>query len=61
MMKKKLKITEIVTLLKSTYFPEYQRHRSRILIAQIEDFDEDFVKIWRPYISYIITNFVYLL
>ena len=45
-----LKITEIATLLKSALFPNYQRYRSQILIAQIEDMNKDCVKISRPYL-----------
>ena len=41
---KLLKITEIATLLKIEMFLNYQRYRSQILIAQIEDLNEDCVK-----------------
>ena len=40
MMKKKLKMTINATLPKSAYFPNYERYRSQILVAQIEDFNE---------------------
>ena len=43
MMEKLLKITEIATLPKSVQFPNYQRYRSQILIAQIEDMNKDCV------------------
>ena len=32
------------------YFPDYQRYRSQILIAHIEDLDQDCVKISRPHL-----------
>ena len=35
------KTVEITTLWKSAYFPNYQRYPSQILIAQIEEFNED--------------------
>ena len=50
MMKQLLKITEIVTLPKSAWFRNYQRYRSQIKIAQIEDLNEDCVKISRPHL-----------
>ena len=49
-MKRLLKITEIVMLPKNAQFPNYQKYRSYILIAQIEDLDKDCVKISRPYL-----------
>ena len=41
MTKKLLKITEIATLPKSSYFPDTQRYQSQMLIAQIEDLNKD--------------------
>ena len=48
MMKKLLKITEIATLPKRPLFPNYQSLET--MIAQVEDFNRDFVKISRPYL-----------
>ena len=47
MMKNLLKITEIAALRKSAQFQNYQRCRSQILIAQIEDLNENCVIISR--------------
>ena len=55
-MKKLLKITEIATLSKSTQFPNHQRYQSQVLKEQIEDVNEDFVNISRPYILYFPIN-----
>ena len=41
---KLLKITKILTLPKSRQFPNYQRYRSQILIAQIQDIHMRYVK-----------------
>ena len=49
-MKKRLKITELSTLLKSVQFPHYQRYRFQILIAQTEDLQEDRLNISRLYL-----------
>ena len=51
-MKKLLKITEIATLPKTEMrmFTKHQRYRSQILIAQIEDSNEDCVKISGSYL-----------
>ena len=56
MMKKLLKIAEISTLAKSASFPNYQRYRLQILIAQIEDLSEYGVKILRPYLLHFPRN-----
>ena len=53
MMEKLLKITEISTLPKKAKFSNHRRYRSITLIAQIEDLNEDFIKIIRPYNFYI--------
>ena len=45
MMKKLLKITEFATLPESVYFPKYPIYQSRILTAQIKDFNKYFIKI----------------
>ena len=45
MMKKLRKITEIATLRKSSQFSNYQRYQIQICIAQIEDLNEERVKI----------------
>ena len=42
-----LKIIEIATLPKNAYFPNYLRYLSQILTAQIEELNEDCVKISR--------------
>ena len=47
MMKKLLKITEIATVPKTAQFPSYQRYRFQILIAQIEDWNKDCIKVSR--------------
>ena len=49
MMKELLKINEIATLPKSIWLLNYERYRSWILIAQIEDFKEGCVKNSRLY------------
>ena len=41
MIEKLLKITEIATLSKNVSFQNNQRYNSQILIAQIEEFNED--------------------
>ena len=55
-MKKQLQITEIATLPKSAYFPNYQRYRSQILISQIEDLNEDCFKTPCSYLLYFPRN-----
>ena len=45
MMEKLQKFTEIATLPKSALFPNYQIYRPQILIAQIENLNEDCDKI----------------
>jgi len=52
MMKKLMTITEIITLLKSAWFPNHRKYRLQILTAQIEDLNEDCVKISRSYLLY---------
>ena len=56
MMKKLRKIIEIATLAKSALFPNYQRYRSEILLAQTEDLNEDCVKISHPFRLYVQRN-----
>ena len=56
MMKKLQKITEIATWPKTAYFPNYQRYRSQILIAQIQDLNEDCIKMSHPYVLYFTRN-----
>ena len=47
MMRKLLEVTEPYAMLpKSAQFPYYQRYRSKYLIAQIEDWNEDCVAIF---------------
>ena len=45
---KRLEMTEIAMLPKTAKFPNYQRYRSHILVAQIEEFNKDSVKMLRP-------------
>ena len=47
-----MEITEMSTLPKSAYFPNYQRYQSQICEEQIEDLKEDGAKIPRPYLVY---------
>ena len=56
MTKKLLNITEIATLRKSPWLSNYQRYQFQILIAQIEDLNEDRVKISGPYLVYFLRN-----
>ena len=56
MMKKLLKFTEIATLPKNEKFPNCQRYPSQILLAQIEDLNEDCVKISRPDLSFMLAE-----
>ena len=55
-MKKLIKITKITTLPKSALFLNYQRYRSQMLIAQIEDFNGDCNKISGLYLLYFPRN-----
>ena len=50
MIKNLLKMTDVATLPKSAYSPNYLRYWSQILIAQIEDLNKDCGKKLRPYI-----------
>ena len=54
--KEMLKITEIGTLRKSPWFSNHQRYWSQIFIAQIEDLNEDCVKISGSYLIYFLRN-----
>ena len=56
MLKKLLKIAEIATLPKSAWSPNYQIYLYQILIGQIEDLNEDCIKISRPYIFNFLKN-----
>ena len=56
MMKKQLKFTKIATLAKSTLFPNYERYQCHILIAQIDDMNEDCAKISSPNLVYFTGN-----
>ena len=55
-MKKLLEINEIATLQKSQQFLNYQRYQFQIFIAQIENLNEDSVKISDPYFIYFLRN-----
>ena len=47
-----LKMTEMATLTKSAYYPNYQTYRSQILMKKVENLNENCVKISRSYLLY---------
>ena len=56
MMKKQLKITEIAAFPKKRIVSKLQRYRFQMLIVQIEEFNQDCLKISGAYLLYFMTN-----